>query len=211
HPNMVEALDLLSTPDHWCLVLEYLPAGDMFSLIVDAPETLTPREVARLFAELAMAVGYMHRKHVVHGDLKIENVLFTANRRTLKVTDFGLATWCPPGQRLTARCGSEEYVAPEVIQGLAYEGPPIDVWALGVILFALLTKELPFVTRPGERTRAMFHRIARAEYKWPAGVAVDPLAKDLVGLILVPFPSRRATIPQILAHPFLAPPDPFVQ
>ncbi|KAI9017662.1 kinase-like domain-containing protein [Gaertneriomyces semiglobifer] len=234
HPNIVRLLDTFETPTHTCLVLEYVSAGELFDLVTGDPASLTPSRVRRIFTQLVRAVQYLHQNHICHRDLKIENVLLDETG-AVKLADFGLARrFNPSCPSLVDRCGSEEYAAPEVVQAQPYDGRRTDVWALGIILFALLTKELPFSIRPGEKPRAMFHRIARGEYRFPitADAAgqhehkkdeehiqppaendddeeegdmghVSEEAKDLVRRILTPNPQRRATIDQILAHPWM--------
>ncbi|KAJ3183332.1 MAP/microtubule affinity-regulating kinase 4 [Gaertneriomyces sp. JEL0708] len=235
HPNIVRLLDTFETPTHTCLVLEYVSAGELFDLITGDPASLTPSRVRRIFTQLVRAVQYLHQNHICHRDLKIENVLLDETG-SVKLADFGLARrFNPSCPSLVDRCGSEEYAAPEVVQAQPYDGRRTDVWALGIILFALLTKELPFSIRPGEKPRAMFHRIARGEYRFPITAAtaaagqpeheehafpekedddddqegedhiahVSEEAKDLVRRILTPNPQRRATIDQILAHPWM--------
>ncbi|RKO88960.1 kinase-like domain-containing protein [Blyttiomyces helicus] len=202
HPNIVSLLDSFDTPAYHCLVLEYVPGGELFDLI-SSPTALAEDAARRIFGELVDAVGYLHEKRICHRDLKMENILLTATR-SIKLTDFGLARRFDPSIPLVARCGSEEYAAPEVIQAQPYDGRKTDIWALGIILFALLTKHLPFCILPGQRPKTMFHKIARADYRFPAsaeGVSED--AKDLVRIILQANPARRATIEEICAHPWL--------
>jgi serine/threonine protein kinase len=85
----------------------------------------------------------MHEMGVVHRDLKPENCVLDPNR-TVKVIDFGLATRCEKGQLLDEYCGSPEYAAPEVMKQIPHEGPPIDIWSVGVILYDMVMGRLPF-------------------------------------------------------------------
>ncbi|KAI9101318.1 kinase-like domain-containing protein [Phlyctochytrium arcticum] len=210
HPNIIRLVEILDTPTHTCLVLEYASGGELYDLIADHPNLLTEDRVRPLFRDLCIAVKYLHDNHIAHRDLKVENVLLDSSN-SVKLTDFGLAQKFDPNIPLTARCGSEEYAAPELIQALPYDGRKTDLWALGIILFALLTGELPFSPRPGERPRSLFHRICRGDFHFPdegkAGSTTAPhvsdSAKDLVRRILKPNPARRATMEEVLAHPWL--------
>lgn len=120
----------------------------------------------------------------------------------VKLVDFGLATKFQDDEKLTARCGSEEYTSPEVIMGKPYDGRAVDTWALGIILFALITGRLPFNPEPHRPTR-MFHKICRAEYKFPEGIPISGAVRHLIKLILNPVAERRITIQEILCHPFM--------
>ncbi|KAI8915390.1 kinase-like domain-containing protein [Powellomyces hirtus] len=206
HPNIVRLLNTFETETHSCLVLEYVPNSDLYELITNHPQSLTPQFVRRIFRELCSAVGYLHARNIAHRDLKIENILVDSEAG-VKLTDFGLAQQFDPAIPLTTRCGSEEYAAPELIQALPYDGRKIDVWALGIILFTLLTNEMPFTHRPGERPRRMFHRIARGDYHFPETVpgkrAISDQARDLVKKMLTTNPQKRISIEAVLKHPYL--------
>ena len=142
--------------------------------------------------------------------MKLENVLLGADDQ-IKLSDFGFAKKFVDGIPLTARCGSEEYTAPEIILGSPYDGRKVDVWALGVILFALLTGELPFNIEPGEKPKSMYHRIARGEFKFPGDrkdkpetarrVATD--AKDLIRCMIKQNASKRYFPADVLKHPWM--------
>jgi serine/threonine protein kinase len=149
-------------------------------------------------------VKFLHDNMIAHRDLKIENVLLTSTEDPhIKLTDFGFATRLvpihpqspttsttpptesstastfPEVQPLAARCGSEEYAAPEVVLAQPYDARKTDIWALGVILFAMIYGELPFVVEPGQRSRVMYHKIARLEYKFPdVPLAVSASGKE---------------------------------
>ncbi|KAJ3023797.1 Serine/threonine-protein kinase par-1 [Thoreauomyces humboldtii] len=206
HPHIIRLLTTFETETHNCLVLEYVPNSDLYELITLHPASLTPPFVRRVFRELCSAVAYLHARQICHRDLKIENILVDSEGG-VKVTDFGLAVRFDPNVPLEERCGSEEYAAPELIQALPYDGRQIDIWALGIILFTLLTGELPFSVRPGERPRRMFHRIARGDFRFPAHAPgrrhISDQARDLVRKLLTTNPAKRITMDAIRSHPYL--------
>ncbi|KAI8824266.1 kinase-like domain-containing protein [Fimicolochytrium jonesii] len=207
HPHIIRLLTTFETETHSCLVLEYIPNSDLYELMTAHPASLTEAFIKRIFSEMCSAVAHLHRNNICHRDIKIENILVDSDTG-VKLTDFGLATRFTPGVLLTDRCGSEEYVAPEVIKALPYDGRKTDVWALGIILFALLTGELPFNVRPGSTLRSMFHRIATGSYKFPppqpGRPPVSDLAKDLIRKILTTNPVKRPSVEEVLSHPWLA-------
>ena len=89
------------------------------------------------------AVEYCHKNAVIHRDLKPENLLLD-EQKNIKIIDFGFGNTFKSEHLLDTFCGSPFYAAPEMILGKRYEGPEVDMWSLGVILFALLCGHLPF-------------------------------------------------------------------
>ncbi|KAF8572747.1 kinase-like protein [Ramaria rubella] len=163
HPNIVAFQHAFTTPTHHCLVLDALLGGELFDRLdqADNHALISPPLLRRIFTELARAVAWMHSVHLVHRDLKLENILLTTNPFTpqsprlppastplIKLTDFGLARFIDPAAPLLrTRCGSESYAAPEIVTGRPYDGRQSDAWACGVVLFALATRALPFDRR----------------------------------------------------------------
>lgn len=117
------------------IVTEYASGGELFDHIVQH-KRLDEREAAKLFIQLINAVTYIHQHNVVHRDLKPENVLL--NDGFIKVIDFGLSSQYSPGQKLKTPCGSPCYAAPEMLQGLHYDGLLTDIWSSGIILYAMI-------------------------------------------------------------------------
>jgi serine/threonine protein kinase len=103
-----------------------------------------------LNALLCMVAGRMCCVQVVHRDIKLENILLDATNN-MKLIDFGLAAFYAPGKKLRVHCGSPSYAAPEIVARKLYEGPPVDVWSLGVVLFAMLAGFLPFHSPTGNK------------------------------------------------------------
>lgn len=186
HPCLVDLKAWNIEPTRAILVLSYCPGGDLFDVATAHKDLLTPSLVRRIFTELVGAVRYLHERHIVHRDIKLENVLVNLTPQELSdrsidwqaypysvitLTDLGLSRRVADDEKLTTRCGSEDYAAPEVIMGLEYDGRATDAWSLGVLLYALLESRLPFDPPPGvadaHRMRSRTsHRIARVEWQW---------------------------------------------
>ena len=186
HPSLVDLKAFSIEPTRAILVLSHCPGGDLFDVGTKHRELLVPTLLRRIFSELVGAVRYLHARHIVHRDIKLENVLVNLTPQELSdrsidwqtypysvttLTDLGLSRKVADDEKLTTRCGSEDYAAPEVIMGLQYDGRATDAWSLGVLLYALLESRLPFDPPPGMsdalrmRSRTS-HRIARAEWQW---------------------------------------------
>lgn len=133
--------------------------------------SLTEDEARHVFYQVLSAISYAHNQHICHRDLKLENLLLKDNSlQQVKIADFGLSDFYRPGAMVKSNCGTLSFLAPEVFHGTANAGPPLDVWAMGVILFALLCGRLPFegpdllgTKRP--RDSVIRERIMKCQYR----------------------------------------------
>jgi serine/threonine protein kinase len=141
----------------------------------------------------------VHNLSCVHRDLKLENILLDKNEN-VKLCDFGFTReYEGKASYLQTFCGTVCYSAPEMLKGEKYAGEKVDVWSLGVILYALLCGELPFDDDDDNLTRA---KILGNEPKWPDHLTPD--SKSLMSVLLSKRPLLRPALSDILAHPFLA-------
>ncbi|KAK2868036.1 hypothetical protein FQN49_003217 [Arthroderma sp. PD_2] len=189
HPSIVQLKAFGSDKKRALLVLDYCPGGDLFEFASMRMKRIEPPLIERIFSELVDAVRYLHKHHIVHRDIKLENVLLNIPfamlqdipdwrlypRAVITLTDLGLSRripQAPDSPLLRTRCGSEDYAAPEILMGQPYDGRSTDAWALGVLLYAIMENRLPFDPLPGTRgdpakLRARTpHRIARCEWSW---------------------------------------------
>lgn len=144
-------------------------------------------------------MAYVHNMSCVHRDLKLENILLDKNEN-VKLCDFGFTRdYEGKMSYLQTFCGTVCYSAPEMLKGEKYAGEKVDVWSLGIILFALLTGELPFDDDDDMVTK---HKILTTEPNYPESMPVD--AKALIGQLLSKRPLIRPTLADILTNPFLA-------
>jgi len=202
HKNIVKLIDVIETSTVLCIVMEYCENGELYDMIVENFQNFTNDDKKKIFKELVEAVKYLHENNISHRDLKVENVLLDKDNN-VKLADFNLATRFQPNELFTHRCGSEEYTSPEIVTRKAYDPRLTDIWALGIILYAIVVGHLPFYHKNGEKIQSMYHRIAMVNYKFPSGVEIDKDAKNLIGSILKYTPQSRASLDQILAHPWL--------
>lgn len=191
HPCVMRMIGSSIDQNHYrraIFVLPFCPGGDLFDLIAQHRSKLSSIVIRRLFADVCSAVVFLHEHNVVHRDIKLENVLLDINPFALMamdqpqnfnkpvavLTDLGLARKIDPeNPHLTTRCGSDDYVPPELMLGQPYDGRETDSWALGVLLYAMLEGRLPFDAPPnaaskeGDRARLRTaHRIARVDWSW---------------------------------------------
>lgn len=160
---------------------------------------LEPSKVQRIFTQLVGAVSYVHNKSCVHRDLKLENILLDKHG-DVKLVDFGFTReYEGKSNYLQTWCGTVCYSAPEMLKGEKYAGEKVDVWSLGVILYALLVGELPF-DEDDETVTKM--RILKEEPKYPDNF--PPQAKELCSVLLSKRPILRPTLAEILQNPWLS-------
>ena len=156
-------------------------------------------QVQKIFAQLVGAVSYVHAQNCVHRDLKLENILLDKNE-DVKLVDFGFTReYEGRTNHLQTFCGTVCYAAPEMLKGEKYAGEKVDVWSLGIILYALLAGELPFDDDDDMVTK---QKILNTEPKYPDSFPPD--ATNLLGKLLSKRPLVRITLADILAHSFLA-------
>lgn len=149
------------------------------------------------FKQVVAAIEYCHSMRVIHRDIKAENLLLDRQMR-IKLIDFGLSNQYAPGELLKTFCGSPTYTAPELIRRQEYQGPEVDIWALGVLLYALVCGSLPF---DGNSFQELFTKILSANYFIPDYVSVE--CRNLISRMLVINPAERITLDMVKEHPWM--------
>ncbi|XP_059814595.1 MAP/microtubule affinity-regulating kinase 3a isoform X1 [Hemitrygon akajei] len=191
HPNIVKLFEVIETEKTLYLVMEYASGGEVFDYLV-AHGRMKEKEARAKFRQIVSAVQYCHQKQIVHRDLKAENLLLDADMN-IKIADFGFSNEFIIGNKLDTFCGSPPYAAPELFQGKKYDGPEVDVWSLGVILYTLVSGSLPF---DGQNLKELRERVLRGKYRIPFYMSTD--CENLLKRFLVLNPSKRGTLEQIM-------------
>ena len=197
HPNVILVAEIFESEDSYYSVMEFCEGGELFNYIVKK-NRLSEEESAFFFFQLISGLEYIHSLGIVHRDLKPENLLLTGEH-ILKIIDFGLSNYFKTGQTnlLSTPCGSPCYASPEMVAGKKYDGCKIDVWACGIILYAMLCGYLPFEDPDNE---VLFKKILECKLEFPS--YVNKLSIDLIEKILITDPEKRITIKDIKKHPF---------
>ncbi|XP_076022157.1 MAP/microtubule affinity-regulating kinase 3a isoform X9 [Genypterus blacodes] len=191
HPNIVKLFEVIETERTLYLIMEYASGGEVFDYLV-AHGRMKEKEARAKFRQIVSAVQYCHQKHIVHRDLKAENLLLDADMN-IKIADFGFSNEFTMGNKLDTFCGSPPYAAPELFQGKKYDGPEVDVWSLGVILYTLVSGSLPF---DGQNLKELRERVLRGKYRIPFYMSTD--CENLLKRFLVLNPAKRGTLEQIM-------------
>uniref|UniRef100_A0A8C7YLS7 MAP/microtubule affinity-regulating kinase 3 n=1 Tax=Oryzias sinensis TaxID=183150 RepID=A0A8C7YLS7_9TELE len=191
HPNIVQLFEVIETEKTLYLVMEYASGGEVFDYLV-AHGRMKEKEARAKFRQIVSAVYYCHQKNIVHRDLKAENLLLDADSN-IKIADFGFSNEFTEGSKLDTFCGSPPYAAPELFQGKKYDGPEVDIWSLGVILYTLVSGSLPF---DGQNLKELRERVLRGKYRVPFYMSTD--CEGILRRFLVLNPAKRCSLEQIM-------------
>ncbi|CAN0842437.1 Serine/threonine-protein kinase SAPK3 [Linum grandiflorum] len=203
HPNIVRFKEVLLTPTHLAIVMEYAAGGELFERICSAGR-FSEDESRFFFQQLISGVSYCHSMEICHRDLKLENTLLDGSPSPrLKICDFGYSKSGLLHSQPKSTVGTPAYIAPEVLSRKEYDGKIADVWSCGVTLYVMLVGGYPFEDPDDPRNfRKTIGRIMSVQYSIPDYVRVSADCKQLLSCIFVANPAKRITIPEIKQHPW---------
>ncbi|XP_016777524.3 serine/threonine-protein kinase SIK3 isoform X5 [Pan troglodytes] len=196
HPHIIRLYQVMETERMIYLVTEYASGGEIFDHLV-AHGRMAEKEARRKFKQIVTAVYFCHCRNIVHRDLKAENLLLDANLN-IKIADFGFSNLFTPGQLLKTWCGSPPYAAPELFEGKEYDGPKVDIWSLGVVLYVLVCGALPFDGSTLQNLRA---RVLSGKFRIPFFMSTE--CEHLIRHMLVLDPNKRLSMEQICKHKWM--------
>ncbi|KAF9277568.1 serine/threonine-protein kinase KIN2 [Mortierella alpina] len=196
HPYIVSLYEVMVLPHHYYMVLEHVDGGQMLDYIISHGK-LKEKHARKFARQIASALDYCHRNSIVHRDLKIENILISKSGN-IKIIDFGLSNLYSPRSHLSTFCGSLYFAAPELLNAKVYTGPEVDVWSFGIVLYVLVCGKVPF---DDQSMPALHAKIKRGFVEYPAWLSND--CRHLLSRMLVTVPSQRATMAEVLAHPWM--------
>lgn len=203
HPNIVRFRELILTPTHLAIVMEYASGGELFDRICNAGR-FNEDEARFFFQQLISGVSYCHSMQVCHRDLKLENTLLDGSPAPrLKICDFGYSKSSVLHSQPKSTVGTPAYIAPEVLLRQEYDGKIADVWSCGVTLYVMLFGGYPFED-PNEPKdfRKTIHRILHVQYAIPENIQISPECRHLISRIFVGDPAQRITMDEIKKDPW---------
>ncbi|ADM12077.1 serine/threonine protein kinase [Encephalitozoon intestinalis ATCC 50506] len=195
HENICKLYGCISTSRNLVLVLELVRGIDLHKYI-RRNGRLSETHARSLFVQMLYGVDYLHSHSIVHRDLKLENIMISGE--SVKICDFGLSAFYDRSSVLKDYCGTPQCAPPEIMRGIPYVGPEVDIWCLGVILYAMVHGRLPFE----DADISLMGRNAILSKMKIDGSLSDEL-KDLIRRIIEPDRSMRIEIDQIMKHPWI--------
>ncbi|CAO3679618.1 unnamed protein product [Umbelopsis ramanniana] len=196
HPYIVSLEEMMLIEPYYYMLMEYVNGGQLLDYII-AHGRLKEKNARRFARQIVSALDYCHRNSIVHRDLKIENILISRSGN-IKIIDFGLSNLFSPLSHLSTFCGSLYFAAPELLHAKLYTGPEVDVWSFGIVLYVLVCGKVPF---DDQSMPALHAKIKRGVVDYPGYLSTD--CKNLLSRMLVTNPSHRATISEIVMHPWM--------
>ncbi|XP_044074602.1 PAS domain-containing serine/threonine-protein kinase [Siniperca chuatsi] len=194
HHNIVKVLEVFENGSYFQMVMEKHGDGlDLFEFIDMQPRLDEPL-ASYIFRQLVAAVFYLRTKNILHRDIKDENIIIDKCFH-IRLIDFGSAAMMAPGKLFYNFCGTLEYCSPEVLQGNPYEGPELEMWSFGVLLYTLLFSENPFCG---------VEEILDAKLKPPFPLSTD--LHDVLSGLLHNDPAKRMTLDQLLLQSWISQP-----
>lgn len=196
HPHICRLYEMVPMTNHYYMLFEYVEGGQLLDYIVSHGSL--NEKYARKFARgIALALDYCHRNNVVHRDLKIENIMINL-KGDIKIIDFGLSNLYMPKSLLKTYCGSLYFAAPELLSAKPYTGPEVDVWSFGVVLYVLVCGKVPF---DDPVVSVLHEKIKKGHVEYPSFISKECVS--LLSRMLVVDPSRRATLLEVIQHPWM--------
>jgi serine/threonine protein kinase len=177
----------------------------MFSLLEKrAFKPFTETEAKSIFRQTLNAMDYCHKNGIVHFDIKLDNIMIDPMTHKVTLIDFGLCDFISQENngRFNRRVGSEEYCAAELLEKTEkpFEGTKVDIFCLGVVLFAMLSATFPFAIK--KRKQAVKQGLPQPTVRFPFAISNE--CKDLITKMLEPNPAKRITVEQIFEHPWVS-------
>jgi tRNA A-37 threonylcarbamoyl transferase component Bud32 len=197
HPNIIKLFKTIHTVKQIYLIMEYMGSSSLYDYTCFKNKFRVPEEECRdIFKKICSSIKYCHSKNVIHRDIKMENILINKNN-IVKLIDFGFSIVCAADEKLSMFCGTPSYMAPEIVGKKPYLGKPADVWALGILLYKLLTGQFPF---KGKTDKELFSCIRSGRYDSPNFLSQE--VKSLIRSMLKVRALERIKAEQLIQHPW---------
>ncbi|KAL0233635.1 hypothetical protein PCE1_002148 [Barthelona sp. PCE] len=198
HNNILELFGYFHDDKNIYLIIEYCTNGTLNDVLQEKIR-LPEKEASKNIESVLRSIDYLHRRKIIHRDIKTENILLSHNG-TLKLADFGWSVkLTTEKKRRETFCGTLDYIAPEIVERLEY-GRKVDIWACGILLWEMLFGDAPFIDVDEIST---MRRIREIDYEFPLKIPVSDECKDFISRIFHINPLKRPKAEELLRHPFI--------
>ena len=200
HPNIVKLYDTIISDKNILLIQELvngISLRDFYNKEIRNQKNISEDKfkiLTLIFKQIFSAFDYIHKKNIIHRDIKLENILLTKNNE-IKIIDFGFGLYNPRNYLQKFFCGTPNYMAPEIIMKKEYDGQKADMWSLGILLYKLFCADFPF---KGRDEKDLYRHIIKGKYKIKE--YVPDFIKIIIDKILRPKPHQRINCDQILQN-----------
>ncbi|RNF17464.1 putative protein kinase [Trypanosoma cruzi] len=200
HPNIVRLEETFQDEENLWIVMEYMPGGELRSAVL-RDGIFSEAQARRITTQLLLALEFIHQKGIVHRDMKPENCLLSEGDLVCKISDFGFSVLVGSDQCLMSFCGTTVFMAPEIFGDTSY-GKPVDMWAIGVMVYFMVTGTYPFT---GRSHRELTDAICGGRCNLKSGRIAEGSAslRDFISMLLVVDPNRRLSAREALKHPWI--------
>lgn len=203
HPNIVRFKLAFSDKSHQYIVLEYCPGNTILEYMLKRKaKHLSEPETRQILKDVINGLIYLHNRKIIHHDIKLENFIIGSDGK-VKFSDFGLSSLMKDKhQKNYMVCGTTAYMSPEMLDedGIKGHSFEVDIWAVGVSAFLMLTGRLPF---EGPDQDTIEEKIKNCDYRFPQVNPISLEAKDFIEKIFQIDPKKRPALIDLLEHPFL--------
>ena len=196
HNSIVRILETIETSNYILIIMENVNGGDLLSFVKKRTK-LNEKTAKIIFKQLIISLKYIHSKGIIHRDIKLDNILIDLHNN-IKICDFGVGKNYQNNEKFMDQCGTPAYIAPEILQNEGYEGPPVDIWSAGVVLYAMLSGNVPF---KGNNIKDLQYNIISGNFHMINDISND--AQNIIMRLLNVDPNKRITIDEILCHPWI--------
>ena len=204
-PNLLKLVTNFEDENHIYIILPLCPNGQLYDIIHKPKQKIKDIIIKKYLYQSIEAINSLHKKNIIHRDIKPENILID-NDDNAQLSDYGISTHCKEGETRNTYCGTDEYLAPEVIRGEPYD-EKIDIWAIGILIYECVSpkgktpfNKLDFLERTKDNKEYLIKTDKQLKIKYDKDF--DPLAKNLIEKILKINPKERLSIEDILKHLF---------
>ena len=191
HSNVIRLLEVFESAKYLLIVMEYSDSGDLLKYI-KTNGRLEEEKAREFMKNIVYGLSHCHCRSVLHRDVKLDNILLDKDGG-VKICDFGVSKIIKQGQLIKEQCGTPAYIAPEIISDEGYSGYGVDIWSLGVLLYAMLCGTVPF---KATNMKDLHKLINKGDFSFPCEVSEE--AEELIRSMLKKPVHERITIPEIM-------------